>query len=189
LFDKRTYSGDLMSPEDAARYSEYWRKSGIGSDKTWNEFLEHNPDSNIDDYLKLVKGQSPWPDGYNPTDNIITLKEGDRFKMVLDQKQKATQPGGFGILDDVPNVNFARNDMAIKLDWKKDCKRVVEYEVKPGVELKVPSGPIGPQIDLKADKYLTGNTSATQLDLFNGMGRINRNDYIEYVPGSTKNLK
>jgi hypothetical protein len=79
--------------------------------------------------------------------------------------------------------------MAIKLDWKKDCKRVVKYRVKHGVELNVPSGPIGPQIDLKADKYLTGNTSSIQLDLFNRMGRINRNDYIEYVPDSNKNLK
>jgi len=182
------YFGDLMSPEDAARYSEYWRKSGIGSEKTWREFKEHNPNGTIDDYFRLVKEQSPWPDGYNPYENIINLKEGDTFYMVLDKKQRVTQPGGFGILDEVPSVEFARNDMAIKLDWKKDCRKVVQYRVKPGVELKVPSGPIGPQIDLKADRYLPGNTSLTQLDLFNGMGKINRNDYIEYVPGSKRRL-
>lgn len=86
-------------------------------------------------------------------------------------------------------MDFARNDMAIKLGWKDDCGKVVTYRVKQGVELKVPSGPIGPQIDLGADKYLPGNKSLTQLDLFNGLGKVNRNDYIEAVPGSVRRLK
>ena len=185
----KSYSGELMSHEGAARYSEYWKQSGIGSENTWNEFMEHNSSSNIDSYFKLVNEQSPWLEGYKPSDNVITLKEGDTFKMVLDNKQKITQPGGFGLLNDVPSIEFTRNDMAIKVDWKKNCGKVGEFKVKPGVELNVPSGPIGPQIDLKADKYLKGNTSLTQLDLFNGLGKINRNDYIEIVHGSIKKLK
>ena len=182
------YSGDLMSAEEAAKYSEHWRELGIGSDKTWNEFKNANPNATIDDYFKLVNEQSPWPDGYNPKDHMIKLKEGDTFNMVLDKKQKVSQPGGFGIVNDVPNREFARNDMAIKLDWKDDCGKIATYRVKSGKELNVPSGPIGPQIDLKADKYLPGNTGITQLDLFNGLGRINRTDYIEAVPGSVRRL-
>ena len=182
------YSGDLMSAEEAAKYSEHWRELGIGSDKTWNEFKNANPNATIDDYFKLVNEQSPWPDGYNPKDHMIKLKEGDTFNMVLDKKQKVSQPGGFGIVNDVPNREFARNDMAIKLDWKDDCGKIATYRVKSGKELNVPSGPIGPQIDLKADKYLPGNTGITQLDLFNGLGRINRTDYIEAVQGSVRRL-
>ena len=182
------YSGDLMSAEEAAKYSEHWRELGIGSVKTWNEFKNANPNATIDDYFKLVNEQSPWPDGYNPKDHMIKLKEGDTFNMVLDKKQKVSQPGGFGIVNDVPNREFARNDMAIKLDWKDDCGKIATYRVKSGKELNVPSGPIGPQIDLKADKYLPGNTGITQLDLFNGLGRINRTDYIEAVPGSVRRL-
>ena len=182
------YSGDLMSAEEEAKYSEHWRELGIGSDKTWNEFKNANPNATIDDYFKLVNEQSPWPDGYNPKDHMIKLKEGDTFNMVLDKKQKVSQPGGFGIVNDVPNREFARNDMAIKLDWKDDCGKIATYRVKSGKELNVPSGPIGPQIDLKADKYLPGNTGITQLDLFNGLGRINRTDYIEAVPGSVRRL-
>lgn len=177
-----------MSAEEAAKYSEHWRELGIGSDKTWNEFKNANPNATIDDYFKLVNEQSPWPDGYNPKDHMIKLKEGDTFNMVLDKKQKVSQPGGFGIVNDVPNREFARNDMAIKLDWKDDCGKIATYRVKSGKELNVPSGPIGPQIDLKADKYLPGNTGITQLDLFNGLGRINRTDYIEAVPGSVRRL-
>ena len=79
--------------------------------------------------------------------------------------------------------------MAIKYAWKNDCGKVVTYKVKDGVELICPKGPIGPQIDLGADIYLPGNSSLTQYYLFNGLGRINRNDYIEVVPGSIKRLK
>lgn len=127
-------------------------------------------------------------DGYNPNNNIIVLKEGDTFNMVLDIKQKVTQPGGFELVDDVPSIDFARNDMAIKIGWKDDCGKVVTYRIKQGVELEVPAGPIGPQIDLEVDTYLPGNESLTQLDLFNGLGKINRNDYIEAVPGSVRRL-
>ena len=186
---KSTYSGDAMSPEDAARYDEFWRSKGIGSDKTWNEFQQANPDSTLDDYLRLVKEQSPWPDGYDPKLNVTTLKEGDTFNMVLDNNQPISKPGGFGLKDDIPNVEFARNDMAIKSNWKKDCGKVVTYRVKEGVELNVMQGPVGPQIDLNANTYLPGNSSITQYDLFNGMSNINRMDFIEYIPGSLRKLQ
>lgn len=177
-----------MSPEDAARYNEYWRSIGIGSDETYKEFLRANPNSNIDNYFKLVNEQSPWPDKYNPFNHILEMKEGDTFNMVLDSKQPVTSPGGFGILGEVPSVDFARSDMAIKVDWKADCGKVATYKIKDGVNLQVPSGPIGPQIDLTANKYLPGNKNVTQLDLFNGLGIVDRNQYIEYVPGSAKRL-
>ncbi|CBK73068.1 hypothetical protein CIY_00780 [Butyrivibrio fibrisolvens 16/4] len=185
---KKTF-GDYMSPEDAARYDDYWRKSNIGSNKTYDEFLKYNPEKGIDDYFKLVKEQSPWPDGYNPNANKVTLKSGDTFNMVLDSRQKTSNPGGFGIKEDVPSVEFARNDMAIKYGWKDDCGKVATYRVKDGVELTCSSGPIGPQIDLTANKYLPGNMGLTQYDLFSGLGKINRNAYIELVPGSVRRLR
>lgn len=46
-----------MSVKDPEQYSEHWRKLGIGSDKTWNEFKNANPSATIDDYFKLVKEQ------------------------------------------------------------------------------------------------------------------------------------
>ena len=42
-----------MSAEEAARYSEHWRELGIGSDKTYNDFIMNNPGKNIDDYFRL----------------------------------------------------------------------------------------------------------------------------------------
>lgn len=59
-----------------------------------------------------------------------------------------------GTFDNIPNVDYARNEMAIKSNWKLDCGQVATYRVKAGVELEVIEGPVGPQIDLNADKYL-----------------------------------
>ena len=180
---------DQMSSEDAARYDQYWKKNGIGSEKTWNEFRECNPKGTIDDYLTIVREQSPWPKGYDPNKNIITLNEGDTFYMVLDSDQAFWEPGGFGLKENVTDVSFARNDMAIKYGWKKDCGLVAEYRIKPGIKLDVHAGPIGPQVDLGADKYLPGNLELTQYDLFHNFNAVNRLDYIEYVKGSLRKLK
>ena len=110
-------------------------------------------------------------------------------RIVLDSKQKTSNPGGFALKEDVPSVEFARKDMAIKYAWKDDCGKVATYRVKDGVELICPAGPIGPQIDLGVDMYLPGNSSLTQYDLFNGLGRVNRMDFIEVVPGSIRRIK
>ncbi|MCR5195465.1 MAG: hypothetical protein K6D38_04050 [Pseudobutyrivibrio sp.] len=187
--EKNQSFGDLMTPEEAVRYDDYWRKTNIGSNKTYDEFLKYNPGKDIDDYFRLVREQSPWPDGYNSNANKVTLKSGDTFNMVLDSRQKTSKPGGFGIKEDVPSVEFARNDIAIKYGWKDDCGKIATYRVKEGVELTCPSGPIGPQIDLTVNKYLPGNMGLTQYDLFSGLGMVDRNMYIEVVPGTVRRLR
>ncbi|MEE3471491.1 MAG: DUF6531 domain-containing protein [Butyrivibrio hungatei] len=192
--DGKKYDIDKLSIAEIDRINT--EAKNVGSRKTWRQFLE-DPNNQAmygtleeakEGYIKVVDVESPWPDGYDPKKHIVKLKEGDTFNMVLDKNQKVTRPGGFGIKEDVPSVDFARKDMAIKDDWKKDCGKVAKFRVKKGVELYCPSGPIGPQVDTKTDTYLPGNTSLTQYDLFNGMGTIDRNDYIEYVPGSMRPL-
>ena len=106
--------------------------------------------------------------------------------MVLDEQQSVREPGGFALKEDIPNVDFARNDMAIKGSWNTDCGKVATYRIRPGVELNVRQGPIGPQIDLEANKYLPGNSNLTQYELFKGLTG-NRMDYIEFV--SLKRIK
>ncbi|MFA9379379.1 MAG: hypothetical protein ACERKZ_21935, partial [Lachnotalea sp.] len=180
------YSGDLMSAEDAATYSEHWRELGIGSDITWNEFMTANPNGTINDYFELVQNQSPWPKNYVPEHQV--LSGGDRFNMVLNADAELDELGGWGLVEEVPNINFVNENMAVKSTWKTNLGKVVQCEVNDGVTLEVLKGPIGPQVDLAADKYLTGDLSLTQYDLFNGMGRIERTDYIHAIPGTDKYL-
>ena len=77
---------DFMSPEDAKRYAD-WNDfveagiepearlrimdEGIFSPKTYVEFSAANPTQNVDDYIELVRGQSPWPKGYTPKKVVL----------------------------------------------------------------------------------------------------------------------
>ena len=65
----------------------------------------------------------------------------------------------------------------MKSNWKPDIDRVVQYQVKKGVELPAQIGPIGPQIDLEADRYLPGG--ANQIELL--APRNKRIDYLEII--------
>ena len=101
-----TYSGDLMSAEEAALYSEHWRELGIGSDNTWKAFKDANPKGTIDEYFEIVQKQSPWPLG--KTGTPTTLKAGDRFFDFSDlsfTEQNQTQRLGIGM---VPKDNNDR---------------------------------------------------------------------------------
>ena len=162
--------------------------------ETWEEFLKHNPSTDLnksaESYIDLIIGQSAWPEGYDSAGNILPLKEGDTFYMVLDKKQPTEWPGGWALIDEVPNRAFVRNDMAVKSNWKNDCGKLVQYRIKPGVELNAEAGPIGPQIDLWTDTYLAGNMNLIQLDLFKGFPRdANKLEYIELVEDSIVWLK
>jgi hypothetical protein len=58
--------------------------------------------------------------------------------------QPATRPGGF-TFDDIPNASYVRNELAVKMEWKPDIDRVITYEVKKPLPVKI--GAVGPQVD------------------------------------------
>lgn len=153
-----------------------------GSTKTWEEFLAENPGKSIEEasssYIKLIDGQSPWPEGFDTAAHTTTLKSGETFQMALDEAQPVTSPGNFATFDNIPNTDYVRNNLAVKSDWKSDCSKVVTYRVKEGVEIPVIEGPVGPQIDLSANKYLPGGGSQIQILLDRN---ANKMDYFEVV--------
>ncbi len=171
---EKKFLGDLMDSVEAVRYDEYWRKLGVGSNKTWEEFSRYNPNSSIDDYLKLVKEQSPWPSGYVPKKR--TLESGERFEMALAQGQDPIYPGRFGTNSDtIQDVNYVREKLAVKNEWKPNIDKVVEYKVKDGTNISVLEGPVGPQIDLGTNNYLSGG--ANQFNIL-----LDRNiDLMQYL--------
>jgi hypothetical protein len=144
-----------LSPEGAAEAVE--RAIAKGTMKTWEEFLAANSGKSIEkassSYIKLIEGQSPWPENFVPQQEV--LKPGDTFQMALDSTQPVTSPGSFATFDNIPNVDYVRNNLTVKSDWKVDSSKVVTYRVKQGVELPVLEGPVGPQIDINAGKYLS----------------------------------
>ncbi len=138
----------------------------VGSKNTWNEFLNNNSRiGSIEDiknsYVRLIRDQSPWPEGFSPEKNV--LRAGNTFEMVLDIEQPINKPGSFGTFDSIQDIEYAKKNLAIKSNWKKDFGKVVTYRIKDGVELPVLRGPVGPQIDLNSDNYLPGGGTQIQL--------------------------
>src|SRR5687768_16934353 len=118
-----------------------------------------NPDSARDAYLRLVNGQSPWPDWFVPT--VSVLQPGTLFQMAMSSTQPDNRPGGFGTFDFIENVAEAREDLAVLQAWKPDIQRVTIYRVTQPLLVLV--GPIGPQVDPGTCQLLEGRFSQFQM--------------------------
>ncbi|MBE0459952.1 hypothetical protein NDQ71_23245 [Pseudoalteromonas sp. KG3] len=69
----------------------------------------------------------------------------------------------FGSLDAIPNQGYVRNKLAVKDAWKPELDRVVSFELTE--ELRVKSGPVGPQVDKESGKYLSGGGSQVEMQV------------------------
>jgi hypothetical protein len=110
-------------------------------------------------YRALVARESPWPEWHQVT--IVTLPAGLRFQMALAPGQPTDRPGGFGTFDRIPNVEYVRMQLAVKMAWKPAIDRVVTYEITTPLAADV--GTVGPQIDGPVDRYLPGGGSQFQM--------------------------
>ncbi|MCY7192691.1 hypothetical protein [Streptococcus gallolyticus] len=101
------------------------------------------------------------------------------FEMALSPGQEDFEPGGFATeLGTIKNVDYVRQKLAVKIDWKKEIDRVCVYRVKDGASLPVQIGPVGPQIDLRLDQYLPGGASQKEFLL---PREIDKMDYLDIV--------
>ncbi|GGD19910.1 hypothetical protein GCM10011513_16730 [Franconibacter daqui] len=132
---------------------------------TWNEFQRqhrgHFKSSTeaAAAYKKLVHEQSPWPLDEPPLN--ATLIPGTKVKMAVSPGQPATRPGGFATFDDITDVSYVRNELAVKQEWKPDIDRVITYEVTEPLPVKI--GMVGPQVDKGTSTYLPGGGSQVEM--------------------------
>jgi hypothetical protein len=110
-------------------------------------------------YRALVARESPWPEWHQS--NLVSLPAGLRFQMAIAPGQASDRPGGFGTFDRIPNVEYVRLSLAVKVAWKPAIDRVVTYEITAPLIADV--GTVGPQIDVPADRYLPGGGSQFQM--------------------------
>lgn len=95
-----------------------------------------------------------------------------RIKMAMSPTQLNEQPGAFATMNNISNIDYVRNELAVKQAWKPEIDRVVEFEVT--IPLPVRVGPVGPQVDELAGKYLPGGGSQVEMD-------VPRNDRMKYL--------
>lgn len=89
--------------------------------------------------IEAPRGANPWPLGNNGIG--MAAPDGMRIEMAMSPGQ--IRPGGFGTTDHIPDVDFVRNDLAVRPDWKPNVSHVQTYEVPAGTRVQV--GPVGPQ--------------------------------------------
>jgi uncharacterized protein RhaS with RHS repeats len=135
-------------------------------ENTWNAFQKDHkgmfksPAEASAAYQDLKNNQSPWPIGYDHTQNVRTMMPGETFNMIVDEGRE-DMPGRFGTTDNIPDSQYGRQNLAIKEEWKPTLDNVVTYEVLEPFD--VYAGPVGPQID--GSNYLAGGgTQITFVD-------------------------
>jgi hypothetical protein len=89
--------------------------------------------------------------------------------MVLSSGQPNTSPGGFGTFDTIPNQEYARQQLAIRSDWKPDVSQVQRYRIPGGDPVRIQESIVGPQYDPGSGKLLVGGGS--QLEILNYANR------------------
>jgi len=123
--------------------------------------------------------ESPWPRGYVPV--VENAKVGDRIRMAMGPKQSVSRPGNFAVDArhvEIPDVEFVREKLAVKYEWKPDVGYVQEYEVIQSVPIR--RGPIGAQLDKDLDRLLPGGPEQIEFlypDIKDASGKIT--DYVD----------
>ncbi len=113
--------------------------------------------------LPAPTGSNPWMPGTIPTS--MSAPSG----MVIDMAMAPGQirPGGWGTLDQITDVNFVRNDLAVTPEFKPIVSEVQSFQVPEGMQIQ--SGIVGPQI-LNGITYPGG---ANQIQILNFSDRAN----------------
>lgn len=78
-------------------------------------------------YIKLITDQSPWPENYTSISNKLSV--GTKINMAMSPGQDNLMPGGWATFDDITNVNYVRNSLAVQYDFKPEIDRINIYQV------------------------------------------------------------
>jgi len=136
------------------------------------------------DELNALMKASEWSPAWKSGTSVaeVTVQPGTTIKMVVNEGQyqmlREGKPayGGFATFDDVPNQAYARNQLAITSEMKRDVSYVVEVEITRPINAQV--GIVGPQG--------AASGGGNQLHLFIPDGQ--RGEFLKFVEGSGKAL-
>jgi hypothetical protein len=106
---------------------------------------------------------SSWPDGIPPEATVLPV--GTRFQMAVANFQLlpdgTVMPGGWGTFRRIDTVAQARDDLAIRSDFKASLDHVLTFEVTAPLPALI--GPTGPQVELSDCHLLPGGWMQLQM--------------------------
>ncbi len=84
-------------------------------------------------------GTNPWKDGTE----IISMDAPDGCYVNMAMAPGQHMPGGWATFDDIPNVSYVRNELAVTPEFKSEVSNVQKFLIPRGVPIQV--GTVGPQ--------------------------------------------
>ena len=106
--------------------------------------------------LPAPKGSNPWMEGTK----ITSMLAPDDCYIYMAMSKGQPGPGYWGTFENIPDVNFARNNLAITPKFKETIDYVQIYKIPKGTRIQ--TGIAGPQIY----NGITYSGGATQVQIF-----------------------
>jgi hypothetical protein len=130
--------------------------------------------SGVQKLLPAPKYSNPWVEG----GDMISIRAPKDFHINMAMSKGQVRPGGWGTLDDIPNVNYVRNELAVTPEFKPNVSNVQKFLVPEGTQIQI--GKVGPQI--YNGKIYNGGGNQVEI--------LNYSDRSKLVPnGEPKNIK
>ena len=97
------------------------------------------------------------------------MEVSDDFYVNMAMAPNQKMPGSWGTLDNIPNVEYVRNKLAVTPEFKNSINRVQIYKLPNGTRIQV--GIVGVQ-EYNGVMYLGGSSQVEILSLPSGRGLI-----------------
>ena len=105
-----------------------------------SQYISSNGNDNVEILgLPEPKGSNPWMEGTE----MISVEAPDDCYVNMAMSSGQNFPGGWATFDNIPSIEYARNNLAITPEFKEDISFVQKYLIPKGTRIQI--GTVGPQ--------------------------------------------
>lgn len=107
--------------------------------------------------LPAPTGTNPWMEGTE----IISIEAPENCYVNMALSNGQNKPGGWATFDEIPNVEYVRNNLAVTPEFKEEVGFVQKYLIPKGTRIQI--GTVGPQ-EYNGIKYMGGGNQVQILN-------------------------
>ena len=156
-----------MTAQDANRMANYElirKNQGVDAAEAYlrNERSKSGKNSTL--ALPAPSGTNPWLEG----SDIVSMPAPADCYIDMALAPGQNKPGGWGTFDNIPDVDYVRNSLAVAPEFKPEVGYVQRYKIPEGIRIQV--GIVGPQT--YQGKIYTGGGNQVQILNFNDRAKL-----------------
>ena len=163
----KKYREQGMTAQDANRMANYElirKNQGVDAAEAYlrNERSKSGKNSTL--ALPAPSGTNPWLEG----SDIVSMPAPADCYIDMALAPGQNKPGGWGTFDNIPDVDYVRNSLAVAPEFKPEVGYVQRYKIPEGIRIQV--GIVGPQT--YQGKIYTGGGNQVQILNFNDRAKL-----------------